>query len=208
MALVPSRAQDFDPRCNRAWRGGVLAALLPCCLRLPPLTCTAEAVSSGIRLQFSEPQLGCKSMPVGRIPSYAAKPHDVEQGWLHVDASEKVLGRLAARIATVLMGKHKPTFTPHVDTGDFVVVTNAQDVRLTGRKIDEITYDRYSYYPGGWKSVTAREMLSRHPERVLSEAVRRMLPKSALGAKMLKKLKVYAGPEHPHQAQRPQPLEV
>jgi len=122
-----------------------------------------------------------------------------------VDATDCVVGRLATNIATVLMGKHKPIYTPHVDTGDCVVVTNAGKVKLTGRKIDERTYDRYSYYPGGWKSVTAREMLAKHPERVLSEAVRRMLPKSALGRKMLKKLKVYAGDAHPHQAQQPVP---
>jgi large subunit ribosomal protein L13 len=122
-----------------------------------------------------------------------------------VDATDCVVGRLATNIATVLMGKHKPIYTPHVDTGDCVVVTNAEKVRLTGRKLDERTYDRYSYHPGGWKSVTAREMLAKQPERVLSEAVRRMLPKSALGRKMLKKLKVYAGDAHPHQAQQPVP---
>jgi large subunit ribosomal protein L13 len=142
-------------------------------------------------------------MPAGKIRSYSAKPADVHRDWYHVDATDQVLGRLATKIATVLMGKHKPTYTPHVDTGDFVVVTNAEKVTLTGRKIDEITYDRYSYYPGGWKSVTARQMLDKHPERVVSEAVRRMLPKSALGRRMLKKLKVYAGPEHGHQAQQP-----
>ncbi len=142
-------------------------------------------------------------MPIGRIRSYCAKPAEVEQDWHHVDASGLILGRLATKIATVLMGKHKPTYTPHVDVGDFVVVTHAEKVKLTGRKLDEITYDRYSYYPGGWKSVTAREMLDKHPERVLSEAVRRMLPKNALGRKMLKKLKVYAGEQHPHAAQQP-----
>ena len=144
-------------------------------------------------------------MPTGRIRSYTAKPAEVERTWYHVDATDCVVGRLATNIATVLMGKHKPIYTPHVDTGDCVVVTNAGKVKLTGRKIDERTYDRYSYYPGGWKSVTAREMLAKHPERVLSEAVRRMLPKSALGRKMLKKLKVYAGDAHPHQAQQPVP---
>lgn len=143
-------------------------------------------------------------MPVGRIPSYTAKPAEVEQAWFHVDATDQVLGRLAVKIATVLMGKHKPTYTPHVDTGDFVVVTNAEKIKITGGKLDEITYDSYSYYPGGWKSVPAREMIQKHPERVLSEAVRRMLPKSALGRKMHKKLKVYAGSEHPHQAQQPE----
>jgi len=144
-------------------------------------------------------------MPIGTIRSYVAKPAEVERDWYHVDATEKVLGRLAVDIATVLMGKHKPTYTPHVDTGDFVVVTNAGKIRITGHKVDEITYDRYTYYPGGWKTVTAREMLARHPERVITEAVRRMLPKSALGRNMLKKLKVYAADDHPHQAQQPQP---
>ena len=142
-------------------------------------------------------------MPVGRIRSYTAKPEEVEREWYHLDATDLVLGRLAVQVATVLMGKHKPIYTPHVDTGDFVVITNAEKIKLTGRKVDEITYDRYSYYPGGWKSVTAREMLAKHPERVVSEAVRRMLPKSALGRNMLKKLKVYPGPDHPHQAQQP-----
>jgi len=143
-------------------------------------------------------------MPVGKIRSFTAKPREVEQVWYHADAADQVLGRLATRIARVLMGKHKPTYTPHVDTGDFVVVTNAERIKVTGRKLDEMTYDRYSYYPGGWKSVTAREMLAKHPERVLSEAVRRMLPKSSLGHKMLSKLKVYAGESHPHAAQQPQ----
>ena len=144
-------------------------------------------------------------MPVGRMPSYAARAQDVDHRWFHVDASDQIVGRLAVKIATVLMGKHKPTYTAHVDTGDFVVVTNAERVKFTGGKLDEITYDRYSYYPGGWKSVTARQVLAKHPERVLQEAVRRMLPKNALGRKMLKKLKVYAGETHPHVAQQPQP---
>ena len=142
-------------------------------------------------------------MPAGMIRSFVAKPGQFERHWFHVDAADQVLGRLASKIATVLMGKHKPIYTAHVDTGDFVVVTNAERVKLTGSKLDEITYDRYSYYPGGWKSVTARQMLEKHPQRVLSEAVRRMLPKSSLGRKMLKKLKVYAGDSHPHQAQEP-----
>ncbi|HUU86063.1 MAG TPA: 50S ribosomal protein L13 [Phycisphaerae bacterium] len=142
-------------------------------------------------------------MPVGKIRSYSAKTGEVHQAWHHVDATDLVLGRLATKIATVLMGKHKPTYTRHVDVGDFVVVTNAAKVKLTGRKVDEMTYDRYSYHPGGWKSVTARQMLEKHPERVISEAVRRMLPKSSLGRKMLKKLKVYAGDQHPHAAQQP-----
>ncbi|MFQ5490570.1 MAG: 50S ribosomal protein L13 [Phycisphaerae bacterium] len=142
-------------------------------------------------------------MPVGRLRSYSAKPGEVNQAWFHVDAADQVLGRLATKIATVLMGKHKPTYTPHVDTGDFVVVTSAEKIRLTGKKVDEITYARYTYHPGGYKTVTARTMLKKHPERVVREAVRRMLPKNALGRKMLGKLKVYAGQDHPHQAQQP-----
>lgn len=142
-------------------------------------------------------------MPIGRIRSFCAKTADLAPAWFHVDAADQVLGRLATKIATVLMGKHKPIYTPHVDTGDFVVVTGAEKIRLTGKKWDEITYARYTYYPGGYKTVTARTMLEKHPERVLREAVRRMLPKNALGRKMLGKLKVYAGQDHPHQAQKP-----
>ena len=144
-------------------------------------------------------------MPIGRIRSYVAKPAEMENArqWYQVDASDQVLGRLAVKIATVLMGKHKPRYTPHVDTGDFVVVTNADKIRLTGGKLDEITYDSYSYHPGGWKSVTARETLEKHPDRVLRMAVRRMLPKSSLGRHMLQKLKVYASDKHPHAAQQP-----
>jgi large subunit ribosomal protein L13 len=126
--------------------------------------------------------------------------------WHHVDATDQVLGRLAVRIATVLMGKHKPIYTPHVDTGDFVVVTNAEKIRMTGDKMNTMTYDSYSYHPGGFKRVPIKRVMDRHPERVLGEAVRRMLPKNALGRHMLKKLKIYTGPEHPHVAQSPEPL--
>jgi large subunit ribosomal protein L13 len=137
---------------------------------------------------------------------YLAKPGEVEQRWFVVDATDQVLGRLAVRIATVLMGKHKPTYTPHVDTGDFVVVINADKVRMTGRKSEYKVYQRYSGYPSGQKEIPARRMLERHPERVLHEAVRRMLPKNRLAKDMLKKLKLYAGGEHPHQAQQPEPF--
>ncbi len=135
-----------------------------------------------------------------------AKPGEVERAWYHVDAEGEILGRLAARIATVLMGKHKPVYTPHVDTGDFVVVTNAHKVRVTGKKADTMVYPRYSYYPGGYKEIPFKRMLAKHPERIIEEAVRRMLPKSALGRRMLKKLKVYAAETHPHAAQQPRPL--
>jgi len=128
----------------------------------------------------------------------------VHPSWYHVDAADHVLGRLAVQIARVLMGKHKPTYTPHVDTGDYVVVTNAAKIKLTGNKIREMTYDGYSRYPGGHKSVPAQRVLDRHPERLIQESVRRMLPKNALGRRMLKKLRVFRGNEHPHTAQQPQ----
>jgi len=137
---------------------------------------------------------------------YQAKPGEVPQKWYVVDATDQVLGRLAVRIATVLMGKHKPTYTPHVDTGDFVIVLNAGRVKVTGRKKDSVIYMRYSGYPSGHKEISMREMLVRHPERVLQAAVRRMLPKNALADRMLQKLKLYSGAEHPHQAQQPVPL--
>ena len=138
---------------------------------------------------------------------YQAKAGQVEQKWFVVDATDRVLGRLAVRIATVLMGKHKPEYTPHVDTGDFVIVLNAGRVKVSGqRKKDDVIYQRYSGYPGGLKSTSMRTMLERHPERVLREAVRRMLPKNSLARHMLSKLKLYTGAEHPHQAQQPEPL--
>ncbi|MFH1746629.1 MAG: 50S ribosomal protein L13 [Planctomycetota bacterium] len=137
---------------------------------------------------------------------FQAKPGEVEQKWYFVDAKDQVLGRLAVRIATVLMGKHKPSYTRHVDVGDFVVVLNAGGVRVTGRKPDTKVYQRYSGHPGGLKETSLKTVLERHPERVLSEAVRRMLPKSKLGRHMLSKLKLHAGPDHPHQAQQPEPL--
>jgi large subunit ribosomal protein L13 len=135
----------------------------------------------------------------------SAKPAEVEKRWYVVDATDQVLGRLSTRIATVLRGKHKPIFTPHVDTGDFVVVVNAEKVRLTGRKAEQKVYYRHTGHPGGIKSTTAGKRLAgAHPERVLEDAVRGMLPKNALGRQMLGNLKVYAGPEHPHAAQKPE----
>jgi len=142
------------------------------------------------------------------MKSYLADPETDGGQWYVVDADQKVLGRLATRLATILMGKHKPTYTPHVLSGDFVVVINAEKVKLTGRKMQQKTYDRYTYYPGGRKVVPIAKMMARHPERVIRLAVQRMLPKTKLGRQMLKRLKVYAGPEHPHQAQQPQPLEL
>ena len=135
-------------------------------------------------------------------------PETVEHDWLHIDASEQVLGRLATTIATFLMGKHKPTYTPHVDTGDFVVVTNCEKIRVTGKKLEQTTHDRYSHYPGGLKRIPRSRIHAEQPEFLLSEAVRRMLPKSALGRRMLKKLKAYPSHEHPHEAQQPVTVSV
>ena len=128
--------------------------------------------------------------------------------WYVVDAKGKVLGRLASEVAKILRGKHKPAFAPHQDVGDFVIVINADKVKLTGKKLDQKIYFRHSGYPGGGKYYTARMMLSRRPEYVIEHAVRLMLPKNALGRKMFKKLKVYVGEHHPHQAQKPQPLNI
>jgi large subunit ribosomal protein L13 len=135
-----------------------------------------------------------------------ARTGEVPRNWYVVDAQDKVLGRLASRIAMVLRGKTKPVFTPHMDSGDFVVVVNAAQVRLTGRKLDNKFYYRHSGYPGGLKTTTARHLLQRKPEEVLRHAVRGMLPKNSLGRHLLKKLKIYAGGEHPHEAQQPVPL--
>ena len=140
------------------------------------------------------------------MKTFMAKKEEVQPNWFVVDARDQILGRLATRIATILMGKHKPTYTPHVDTGDFVVVTNAALVRVTGRKADQKEYQRYSGYPGGQKRLTFAELMRKSPETVIRLAVRRMLPKNRLGVQMLRKLKVYRGEEHRHQAQQPAPL--
>jgi len=137
---------------------------------------------------------------------FLAKPGDVSRDWFVISAKDQVLGRLAARIAVVLMGKHKPTYTPHVDTGDFVVVTEAEKVKVTGRKSDQMYYDYYTYHCGGRRVVPYRSMMQNKPEQAIMLAVRRMLPKSSMGRKLLTKLKVYRGGDHPHQAQQPQPL--
>ncbi len=142
------------------------------------------------------------------MKTYMAKKGELTAGWYLVDAADKVVGRIATEIATRLMGKHRPEYTPHVDTGDFIVVVNAENVRLTGAKWDQREYDSYSNYPGGRKVKSAQQMLAAHPENIIREAVRRMLPKTKLGTAMLSKLKVYAGPDHPHQAQQPQKLEL
>ena len=135
--------------------------------------------------------------------TYFAKAGDVTPVWRQVDAEGQVLGRLSVRIATILMGKHRPQYTPHVDCGDFVIVTNAQKIVLTGRKAEQKTRMRYSGYPGGLKAETYGSLLKRRPQVLVENSVRRMLPKSKLGRKMLAKLKVYAGPDHPHHAQQP-----
>ena len=136
------------------------------------------------------------------------KKGEVKREWYVVDAEGKILGRLASEIAKRLRGKHRPNFAPHVDVGDFIVVVNAEKIRLTGKKWDQKIYWRHSGYMGGLKLRTARQMLEKKPEELLRLAVKRMLPKNRLGRKLLKKLKIYAGPEHPHQAQNPKPLEL
>jgi large subunit ribosomal protein L13 len=141
--------------------------------------------------------------------TYMAKKGEVQAQWCLIDAADQVVGRLASRIATILQGKHRPEYTPHVDTGDFVIVVNAGKIRMTGaNKARQRAYKTYSGYPSGQKETTAKEMLARHPERVLEAAVKRMLPKTRLGRAMFKKLNLYTGTDHPHQAQKPQRLEV
>ena len=142
------------------------------------------------------------------MKTYVTKPADIERAWYVVDAEGQTLGRLASSVATILKGKHKPTYSPAVDCGDFVVVVNADKIAVTGRRLEQKKYYRHSLYIGGLKEITLRDQLQQHPERVVESAVRGMLPKNTLGRKIFKKLKVYAGTEHPHQAQQPQPLEL
>ena len=141
------------------------------------------------------------------MKTYTAKPGEIERSWYVVDAESKTLGRLATQIADVLRGKGKPAYTAHVDTGDFVIVVNAEKIHVTGQKLDQKVYYRHSGYPGGLRSRTLREQLERRPEEVIRRAVRGMLPKNRLAAAQLRKLKVYAGPDHPHAAQNPEPLQ-
>ncbi len=140
--------------------------------------------------------------------TYSAKEKEIEKKWFIVDAKDKVLGRLASEVARRLRGKHKPVFTPHTDTGDYIIVVNAEKIRLTGNKLDKKMYYRYSGYMGGLKEISARKQLAKKPEELIKHAVKGMLPKNSLGRRQGKKLKVYAGPEHPHEAQQPEPLEV
>ena len=139
--------------------------------------------------------------------TYHPKPNEITRDWVLVDANDQNLGRLATKIATLLIGKHKPTFTPGVDVGDFVVVVNSERIRVTGNKLEDKMYYRHSGYPGGLKEMNLTRMLELHPERVIRLAVWGMLPHNKLGRKLIKKLKVYAGPEHPHEAQQPKRLD-
>lgn len=140
--------------------------------------------------------------------TYMAKAEAVERKWYVVDAKDMTLGRLSSEVAKVLRGKHKPTYTPHIDTGDFVIVINAKDIKVTGKKLDQKLYRHYTGYAGGLKEISLRNLLEKKPEKVIYEAVRGMLPKNRLGRKMLKKLRVYSGPEHKHEAQKPEVLEI
>ena len=142
------------------------------------------------------------------MKTFAAKPHEVVHGWYVVNAEGKVLGRLASQIAVRLRGKHKPEYTPHVDTGDFIIVVNASKIRVTGKKAQDKKYFRHTLYPGGIRETNFAKLQARHPERVLEKAVKGMLPKGPLGYAMLKKLKVYPAGTHPHTAQQPKALEV
>lgn len=142
------------------------------------------------------------------VKTYTVKPEDITPQWYVVDAEGKTLGRLASRIAAILKGKHKPIYTPHADVGDYVIVVNADKIHVTGRKMLQKVYYRHSGYPGGLKSINLRDLLQRHPTRPIEFAVKGMLPKNRLGRRMFKKLKVYARSDHPHQAQKPQVLEL
>ena len=142
------------------------------------------------------------------MKTFSAKPHEVTRGWYLIDAEDKVLGRVATEIARRLRGKHKPEFTPHVDTGDYIVVINASKIRVTGNKALDKMYHRHSGYPGGISSTNFKDLQAKHPTRALEKAVKGMLPKGPLGFAMIKKLKVYGGAEHPHTAQQPKVLDI
>jgi large subunit ribosomal protein L13 len=172
----------------------------------------------GLRLQARrygvrgplQPAASSFALPVGgiEVKTYYAKPNEVEREWVLIDAEDQVLGRVATLAANILRGKNKPQYTPHVDTGDFVVIINADKVRVTGNKGTDKHYYHYSGYPGGLKDETFNEAMAKHPERVLEHAIKGMIPKTTLGRAQAKKLKVYAGPEHPHAAQNPRKIEV
>jgi large subunit ribosomal protein L13 len=174
--------------------------------RLPPWfdTCGFGRIAATIRPRRTEgPPLFCRDMK-----TWTAKPGEVERRWYLVDAEGKTLGRLATQIADTLRGKGKPEYTPHVDTGDFVVVVNAEKIAVTGKKLDDKLYYRHSGYPGGLRSRPLRDELERRPTEVLRKAVKGMLPRNRLARAQIGKLKIYAGPEHPHEAQSPQELEL
>lgn len=164
-----------------------------------------------VSLSDTIPRLSPKfplNLKVVQMKTYSAKADDVRRDWFVVDANGKTLGRLCSEIARRLRGKHKPVFTPHVDTGDYIVVINADKVAVTGRKMKDKIYHRFTGYVGNMKSASLREMLDKHPERVIELGVKGMLPKNPLGRQMYRKLKVYSGAEHPHTAQQPQLLEI
>jgi large subunit ribosomal protein L13 len=142
------------------------------------------------------------------MKTFMAKPSNIRNRWWVVDADGRVLGRMATRIARILQGKHKPSYTPHLDTGDHVIVVNAEKVKLTGRKREQKSHQYYTGWFGGQREIPYEEMLEKEPDRVIRLAVKRMMPKTALGRRMFKKLRIYAGPEHPHEAQTPEPLDV
>jgi large subunit ribosomal protein L13 len=142
------------------------------------------------------------------MSTFMAKPGQLQQRWFVIDATDLVVGRLAVQIANILRGKHRPEYTPHIDSGEYVIVINAEKVRFTGKKLDTQTYNWYTRYPGGYKTRTAREWLKTHPERIIEEAVKRMVPRNRLGRAQMTKLKIYAGPSHPHQAQQPVELKL
>jgi large subunit ribosomal protein L13 len=142
------------------------------------------------------------------MSTYMAKPGELKADWHVIDATDQVLGRLAARVSILLQGKHKPTYTAHVDTGDFVILLNAEKIRVTGKKAEVLEYDTYSRYPGGRRLYSYRTMSERHPEKLVELAIRRMLPKSKMGRNILSKLKIYKGGEHPHQAQQPKEFKI
>ncbi len=142
------------------------------------------------------------------MKTYLAKPQEVERKWYVIDATDQVLGRLATQVATILRGKNKPTYTPNVDTGDYVIIINAEKIRVTGNKEHQKVYEHFTGYPGGLRQTSYKDMLEKHPERIIEKAVKGMLPKNTLGRQMYRKLKVYAGPEHNHAAQMPEELSL
>jgi len=148
------------------------------------------------------------------MSSYMAKtdadgyPANFEQVWWVIDATDLVVGRVATLVATVLRGKHKPQYTPHIDTGDYVIIINAEKVKFTGKKLEQKTYQSYSHFPGGQKIIPASEVMEKHPERILISAIKRMVPRNRLGRAQMDKIKIYKGPQHPHQAQQPKELKL